>query len=134
MPIEWTEELSTGIDEIDNQHKELFKRINSLLDACRQGRGKDEVGRVMRFMEDYVKMHFSTEEKLMAELNYPAYAGHKGQHLEFMNNFNALKRRFNAEGPRVHIVIDMNRMLVDWLLEHIKKLDKSLARFMNTRG
>ncbi len=36
MAIEWTMGLSTGVDEIDDQHKELFKRINRLLDACNQ--------------------------------------------------------------------------------------------------
>lgn len=43
MAIEWTDELATGVNKIDNQHKELFKRINNLLDACNQGKGKDEV-------------------------------------------------------------------------------------------
>jgi len=38
MAIEWTNDLATGVSEIDYQHKELFRRINSLLDACREGK------------------------------------------------------------------------------------------------
>lgn len=65
MAIEWTQDLSTGSDEIDNQHKELFRRINSLLDACNQGKGREEIGKTVQFLEDYVITHFSAEEEYM---------------------------------------------------------------------
>ena len=64
MAIEWTEDLATGVNKIDNQHKELFKRINNLLEACNQGRGKNEVEKVIKFLDDYVIIHFSEEENI----------------------------------------------------------------------
>lgn len=30
MPIAWNESMSTGVVEIDNQHKELFRQIDLL--------------------------------------------------------------------------------------------------------
>ena len=54
VAIEWTADLATGVDEIDNQHKELFQRINNLLEACNHGKGKEEVKKVISFLEDYV--------------------------------------------------------------------------------
>ena len=36
--MQWTEDLTVGVEAIDNQHKELFSRINSLADAIRQGK------------------------------------------------------------------------------------------------
>ena len=36
--MQWTEDLSDGIAAIDNQRKELFSRINSLVEAIRQGK------------------------------------------------------------------------------------------------
>jgi len=59
MPFEWTQNLSIGVAEIDNQHKELFKRINNLLDAISQGKGKQELFAVLEFLEDYSKFHFA---------------------------------------------------------------------------
>ncbi len=41
MAVEWTEELLTGISDIDNQHKELLRRLKDLRTACHEGRGKD---------------------------------------------------------------------------------------------
>ena len=67
MAIEWTEDLATGVPEIDAQHKELFSRINRLLEACNQGQGRAEVGKTLAFLEEYVLIHFSTEEKIMTE-------------------------------------------------------------------
>jgi hemerythrin len=133
MAIEWTMDLTTGVKEIDTQHKELFKRINGLLEACSQGKGKGEVSTVIRFLEDYVITHFSAEENYMTKYNYPDYSGHKAQHLYFTENFLQLKKQFETDGPGIHIVITANRMVVDWLINHIRKVDTALGSFLNTK-
>ena len=121
MAIEWTEDLATGVDTIDNQHKELFQRINNLLEACTRGKGKEEVKKVIGFLEDYVVTHFSEEEKYMVKFEYPETASHKKQHLEFMDNFLSLKKQFDEEGPGVHIVVITNNLIVEWLKNHIRR-------------
>ena len=133
MAIAWTSDLATNVDEIDNQHKELFRRINSLLDACNQGRGKAEVQNVITFLEEYVISHFDEEERYMEKYSYPDAGTHKAQHKEFMKNFSDLKSQFETDGPGVHIVISTNQMVVDWLRTHIQKLDKALGAFLKTR-
>ena len=42
MGMNWDNNLATGINSIDNQHKELFDRINQLLLAMKEGKAKDE--------------------------------------------------------------------------------------------
>jgi hemerythrin len=133
MAIVWTSDLATSVDEIDSQHRELFQRINGLLDACNQGRGKIEVQKVITFLEDYVISHFAEEEKYMEEYSYPDAGLHRAQHKEFMESFSNLKRQFETDGPGVHIVISTNQIVVDWLRTHILKLDKSLGAFLKTR-
>ncbi len=133
MAIAWTSDLATSVDEIDSQHKELFRRINSLLEACNQGKGKGEVQNVIAFLEDYVVSHFGEEERYMEKYSYPDAGLHKDQHREFMKNFADLKRQFETDGPGVHIVITTNQMVVDWLRTHIQRLDKALGAFLKTR-
>jgi hypothetical protein len=60
------------VDEIDDQHKEIFRRINGLLDSCRQGKGKEDVGKVINFLDDYVVTHFGREEKYVIDNSFPA--------------------------------------------------------------
>ena len=133
MAIEWSEDLATGINEIDNQHKEIFRRINGLLDACNQRRGKEEAGSVIRFLDDYVVTHFSGEERYMTMHNYPNYTSHKEQHTVFIKNLSALKGQLEKEGTGVHIVVATNHMVVDWLKNHIRRVDKVLGTFLKTK-
>lgn len=134
MAIYWSEDLATGVQIIDDQHKELFSRINALLDACSVGRGKEEVGKVLQFLEEYVASHFSEEETRMQQYGYPGQAYHKSQHDEFRANFADLKKTFDAEGPGVFIVIKTNRVVVDWLSAHIRRVDKALGAFLKDKG
>lgn len=134
MAIQWTEDLTTGVPEIDSQHKELFSRINRLLEACNQGQGRSEVGKTLSYLEEYVLIHFATEEKIMTECLYPEYAGHKAQHVQFMSNLDALKQQFANEGPSVHLILLTNHTVVDWLQNHIKKLDRDLSAFLKNRA
>ena len=43
MAYSFDKSLETGNILIDNQHKELIDAINNLLDACGQGKGRDEI-------------------------------------------------------------------------------------------
>ena len=47
MVIVWKEELATGNEEIDNQHKEMFRRFNDFQSACKQGKGQDELSNLL---------------------------------------------------------------------------------------
>lgn len=130
MAIKWTEDLSTGIELIDEQHKELFKRVNDLMDACTKGKGKEEVVKVIDFLGDYVVMHFGEEEKTMRAKNYPGFEVHKGQHDGFVEKLKEFKEKLGQNGPTVDLVVKMNNFLVDWLINHIKKTDKALGAFL----
>lgn len=130
MSFEWTTDISVGIPEIDQQHQELFKRINVLLDACTQQKGKSEVGRFLGFLEEYVIEHFQAEEKVMAERKYPAYAIHKQEHDHFKQRLATIRKEFTEFGATIHVVLLAVRTAGDWLLTHIKKTDKALGAFL----
>jgi len=132
MAIEWTKDLATGVPIIDDQHKELFGRINALLDACSLGRGKEEVSRVIQFLEDYVNSHFYEEEQRMQQTGYPAYDSHKAQHEEFKRNFAELKQLFETDGTAVYVVTKTNHVVIDWLRVHIRRVDKAFGAFLQT--
>ncbi|MCG0274860.1 MAG: bacteriohemerythrin [Thermosediminibacteraceae bacterium] len=133
MAITWTEDLSTGIAMIDEQHKELFKRVNDLMSACAKGKGKEEIVKVMEFLKEYVVMHFGAEEKCMQETGFPDYKAHKKQHDGFVEEFKQFKNKMEQSGPSVDLVVKINHFLVDWLINHIKKKDKALGAFLRKK-
>lgn len=130
MAVNWTPALAVGVAEIDRQHQELFRRIDNLLTAMSQGKGKEEVGNILKFLEDYVVVHFAAEEKLMQSHNYPAFNEHRAQHQAFIQDFAKLKEQFNREGPSTMVVLAVQRRVVDWLREHISQRDKAIGEFL----
>ena len=130
MSMQWTADLATGVTEIDNQHKEIFSRLGQLFAACSEGRGKEEVLRLILFLEEYVKEHFSAEERLQMRHGYPDYAAHRGEHSRFMADVDRLTREFRAEGATLPLVIMTNKTLSSWLLQHITRTDMAFAKYL----
>lgn len=133
MAVLWTSDLATGVDEIDNQHKELFFRINQLFFASGTAKSKEEVVRLIDFLGEYVVSHFNTEETYMVMHHYPDYEFHKAQHTAFLNEFSDLKKRYQEEGATSHLVIVLQQRVFDWLRKHICKVDKVLGAFLKTK-
>ncbi|HHW11699.1 MAG TPA: hemerythrin family protein [Firmicutes bacterium] len=133
MLIKWTPQYAVGVPEIDQQHQELFGKVNDLLEACQRGEGKQEIGNVLSFLEEYVKIHFGTEEKAMLDNAYPEYEQHRAQHQKFVENFLELKAKFEAEGAGIWLVAHTNRVVVDWLIKHIMMTDTKLGSFLKSK-
>ena len=130
MSVEWTSNLATGIAEIDDQHKEIFKRVAMLSQACSEGRGKEEVLNLLLFLESYVKEHFAAEEKLQLKHGYPGYALHKSQHTRFIADISRLATAFQTEGATLSLVIMTNKTLTSWLVQHISRTDAELGAYL----
>lgn len=134
MPIEWKPELETGVEEIDDQHRSIFAKVNDLMSSVQARRGKEEVGKMIDFLGDYVVTHFAAEEKFMRERNCPNFAAHRAAHILFLNDFKTLKGQFDREGPSVAVVLGVQRRVVDWLFEHIRGTDKAMVAQLRGRA
>jgi hemerythrin len=128
MGLAWGEHLATGIDTIDDQHRELFGRLNDFLAACDSGQGKEELLGMLQFLDDYVVFHFRAEELIHEEYDYPDRARHRQYHRMFIDRLTSLKRRFLVEGPTIDLVAEINRFTIGWLIDHIGDKDREFAR------
>lgn len=133
MSIEWSASLSTGVGWQDGHHKELFKRINRLLDAMALGHGRQEVGRLFEFLDEYIVYHFEAEESAMAAHGYPAASSHATEHRNFVDDIGALRDEF-SRGVSSGLVIKVQRQVVDWLVNHIGGPDRRLGEFLLSAG
>jgi len=75
--ITWTNDLSVGIELIDEQHKMLIKHLNDLSQSLESGQGPAKIANTLNFLIDYTKFHFTAEEKHMAANDYPELKNHK---------------------------------------------------------
>ena len=130
MDIHWTTDLSVGVETIDAQHRELFSRLNRLFNACQSGDCTREVEPVLQFLLTYVQEHFAEEEQLMQEADYPELEEHRQQHAEFRRLIDDFERRIRTEENVLGIAREFNRILIDWLTEHVCTVDRALGRYL----
>jgi hemerythrin len=133
--MQWSESLSVGNETIDNQHKELFKRISDLVAAIKQHKCKYKISDVIKFLDDYITFHFREEEIIMQKHKYPGYPEHKAEHKIFLDNFKKLKLELpKLEGGKkpgsYDLSVETNQVVVDWILSHIANVDKKLGEFL----
>lgn len=126
----WNDGLKIGVPLIDSEHKELCGRIDQLFDACKRGKGKDEILKTMDFLESYTIKHFSDEEKLQRASAYPKVAEHKAMHDSFTAQIAAFKKDLAENGATLATISKTNYFLMDWLLNHIQKVDTELAKYI----
>ena len=134
MGIEWRESLSVGVVEIDDQHKQLLKHFDQLLKACESGKGREELKKLLGFLDEYVVRHFKDEESLQRLRNYPGYADHKKEHESFVAQLTKLKQDIQSEGVALHHVMETNNLLLKWLIHHISTVDVQLGKYLKTLG
>ena len=135
MSISWREELAIGNQRIDEQHRELLERFDTLLAACRRGEGRGELTRLLDFLDEYVVKHFGDEEQLQRESDFPDFQSHHLQHMGFTKRLVELKRTIRAEGEvQVDHVLTTNKMLLDWLVQHISTRDREFGRYLQERS
>ena len=133
MAYQFTKDLETGNGLIDREHRELFDAINALLDSCSKGQGRNELTKTAQFLQTYTAKHFSDEEQLQRQNNYPDYIQHKRYHDAFKKTVADIVNRLASSGPTIALVGEINAALAGWLINHIKKEDKKLAAYLSGR-
>lgn len=124
--VVWSKEFEVGVELIDRQHRELIDRINKLLAAIREGRGREETSEVMRFLQEYVVEHFSAEERFMLRHEYADYEDHKELHDTFIADLDDLVATLETTGIDSNLVVIVNQKVINWIVAHIFLMDKGL--------
>ncbi|TAN45466.1 MAG: bacteriohemerythrin [Nitrospirae bacterium] len=130
--FKWTPSLSVGVEVIDRQHQELFMLFEDLSKDLQEEKGDVHVGRAIGFLEDYVRKHFTLEEKYMRVLEYPDYNSHRMQHEEFIESFNALKVHFEKRDMSL-LASGITGVIYHWLVNHVSKTDKAMGEFLKDK-
>ena len=117
--LKWTNDLNTGIDVIDSQHRRIVDYINALYDAS-QNQNRDEIANVLEELVDYTLSHFAFEEQMQEEAGYPFVKAHQKVHQLFARRVGEFQQRF-ANGE--DIADPLLALLRTWLINHIRRDD-----------
>jgi hemerythrin-like metal-binding protein len=128
----WGGKLEIGIDQIDEQHKELVKMVNELHRAMKMKMGAKEAGQILTRLADYTVYHFANEETLFEQHQYPDRVAHKEYHDRLVAQVIEFKQEFEA--GKAALSMDLMQFLTDWLRDHIMKTDRAYAPFFKEKG
>ena len=131
--IKFTDDLIVGVGNIDEQHKELFERINAVSSLGAKSISKEETDKTIKMLGDYIIKHFRDEEMLMQSRNYPKLDGHKQLHAQYIQSFNTLKVEYAANGPSAAFTLQLNKSIIEWIVKHIRSADMDFSRFAKAK-
>lgn len=130
MYAEFTDDLITGNEMIDSQHKELIAKIDALLVSCEDRSNKSGAARLLNYLADYTEFHFNEEEAFQKGIEYPGLKEHQAKHDELRQTVQELHDMLvEEEGPSDAFVETVKENVTNWLYYHIKGFDRSVAEY-----
>jgi len=130
--LNWSDDMSVGVRQLDDDHKKLIGMINELHAAMLAGHSNDVVGGILNRLAGYTVQHFQNEEKLFAQTNYPGLAPHKREHENLKAQVVQEIERFKS--GKASIGMETLKFLRDWLKHHIMESDKHYSAHLNSHG
>lgn len=128
MPVRWTDDLATGIEAIDAQHRGLYDAVN-VLHGIMRSHELAEVHTVLEAIDDYAARHFRLEEREMAAAGFPGLPAHASAHRAFAVELGR-QRLTLLPAPTPSGVVELSAWLTDWLRDHVRKVDGEMARWL----
>ncbi|MDH3596538.1 MAG: bacteriohemerythrin [Rhodospirillales bacterium] len=122
MPLmQWTEAMSVGLEELDDDHKVLIKVINDLAANAGDAARRDVVRQCLLSLRRYAEFHFAREEKVMSACKYPGLDSQKNEHRDFVKRIQEVTSRFDEDTTgSVEVVNEaLLNFLKEWLNHHI---------------
>ena len=125
--IKWHDDYNINIPNIDSQHRRLIDLINELAQAKEDKKDSQIHGKILTELVAYTQTHFKEEEDFMKEINYPGLQEHEAQHKILINQvidvLQNYKRGYTDISDKVLYILN------SWLINHILKRDKEIAKF-----
>jgi hemerythrin len=134
----WKAQYELGVPLIDEQHKELFRRVESFLQALRSAGSWDgkipKLNETLEFMKRYVVEHFHDEEEYQRSIDYPGYEYHKEIHNGMVNYVQEVSRQYEESGYNEELMQQFGGRLLAWLINHVAAEDQRIADHARKRG
>ncbi|MDD2701947.1 MAG: hemerythrin domain-containing protein [Sideroxydans sp.] len=126
--LQWSQELSVHIPEIDAEHKHFIELINALNEAIAERMSFSEVRKRMQDVLDDAVAHFAHEEVLFIEWGYPDAEQHAREHAAATDIFTAIMKRIE-KSEQDYEWVDAGLQVKQLLLAHLLNEDMKYRDF-----
>ena len=125
----WSDILSVGVAEIDEDHRKLIHIFNILNHAVADKESPEYLAATLEELLNCTVWHFSHEERLMLKHRYKETEEHKAEHRELIESAKELQQKIlQADQP---VAEEHLAFLERWLTGHILTTDARLAAHLS---
>lgn len=118
-----------AIASMNDTHLEEILLINRLESVARE-EDIEQISAVLLTLLEHTKVHFSGEEEMMQETNFPAFEMHKNEHDRHLGELKSLVSKFDETGDVRAIIVYIEGYLTPWLKHHIETMDTMTALYL----
>jgi hemerythrin len=123
----WTDDLSTGDEIVDFQHKKLFGYLNILILVFNTNQPQPVIIKnTMDALVEYTMIHFEDEEIVLENIGYPDIVLHQKWHKEFATKILDLQQRLKAGE---NIIPELVTLIKIWFIAHVKSEDMKAMKY-----
>lgn len=123
----WKDSYRLGVEQIDEQHMELFRMTEDLVNAVKDGASVEVCQKALGFLKDYVIYHFRDEEAYQQSIHYCDSEAHKKEHRQFTQTVLNYEQRLTEHGFDTKIMKDLAGTVTAWLIYHVVDTDQKLV-------
>ncbi len=128
--MKWSDQYATGIEQIDDQHKLIFKMAEDYRAALDEGMGERVYEGMLQNLDLYVRTHFGFEERCMDKYACPVAKGNREAHARFVEVLSGFKQRYAVSGFDRADARDLVDAVDHWLVDHICRIDVRLKPYV----
>lgn len=130
--VKWSDQLSTGFDAVDNQHRRLLEVLNQLIALAEPTHEPEraEVEAAVRELGRYARQHFDDEMRLMQETSVDLrhVMMHAREHEHFVRHVSMFEESMGDPGAtNAAKAAELGGFLAKWLWRHILVIDHVMA-------
>lgn len=129
----WSNDLSVGVTQFDEEHRQLIGLINEMHDQVRGGTTNEALGRISDRVIATLLAHLDHEERCFDELHYPRAGMHRATHENLRTRINALRSEIGRKDSS-QLAREMLLFLRESLLDHIQEEDRNYSEYLNEQG
>ncbi len=129
----WRDKYALGVPIVDEQHRELFQRVEAFVTTLRSAAAWEEkvlrVNETLEFMKAYVVEHFRDEEAYQQRIGYPCFQAHKKIHDDMVAYVLEVSAAYAHAGYDEQLMQQFAGKLLAWLINHVAAEDQRIADY-----
>lgn len=126
LRLQWDPVFECGYAEIDQQHRNLFEIVNTLLQMEDRGADKAELAEGIQLLFTETIAHFQFEERILEQTKHKELAHHARAHQRLLDRANTLLTQFQRD--ELDLTALLNFMIYELTAQHIMIDDRSFGK------